>query len=651
MARPNGKDRKWHYLRKLKGNACPSSLLFFDTETIPTPDPDEPKRQVHKLRLWCANYVRMSKGKIERDSLYSGTTIAEFWDMVSEKLENRRPLWLFSHNLGFDGTIIGLWRLLYDNTIELRQEEYITGISGSHLPVKSWSGFAVLDSPPLVINGRWQQTKKEIVLVDTMNYWRCPLADIGDEIGYPKMEMPPFSANDATWFAYCHRDVRIIKRAVVELIKLVQGERLGGLQYTSSSQSMCAYRAKFMEERSILVHGDKDALELERSAYYGGLAQQWYCGQVLKAADIKEQLTSNPHTCNPMESGPVYVLDVQSFYPSLMRDRQFPCALKGIIYGPSLQQMYDLASSYAVVARVKVNCSIVGYPTRIDGVTQYATGSFWTSLCGPELIRAMEAGEVKQCSSIASYESRNLFREWVDWWWGMRIHYKRTGQQIKAWYCKSIMNGLFGKFGQWSPRWLDRKDIAAEIPLGFFTHHDNATGETVQYRSVGWLTQHQIGKEEHQDSFPLISAYVTAYGREEILRLRTIAGFSNCFYSDTDSLHTNQRGFDNLNSAGEIIEGEIGKMSLKDQAESAMYRGPKDYSLGPRPIIAGIKRRATTEQSGVYKEQQWSSITTAIANPMQPVVYTRTVSIDRSKATLVGNVDQFGWITPTKLDN
>lgn len=663
--------RDWHYLRPLQGTAVPSSLLFFDTETIPVKDTSNKSRTHHHLRLWIANAFRYDGGKATREETETGDTAEGFWDFACRRTDKKRPLWIFAHNIGFDLTVLGFWDLLLSGDFEFRQFRRGEDTATRENKKPLWSGISVMNDPPSIFKFRMKGTTNTIVAVDSYNYFRTSLEEIGTSIDMPKGKMPPFQAHNKAWADYCLQDVKILRTAVTSFIDLVKREGLGKMAYTISGQAINAYRARFMPgDRPILVHGNRSAIQLERESFHSGAVHCWYVGRVCKAN--KTHTHKGPRGrdiwCLP---GPLYAFDVQSFYPSLMATNVFPRKLIQVVRRPSYEQFGRDLGRYGTVARVAIGCKLPGFPVTRQGKTFYATGTFTTTLAGPELYRAYCENAILRVDAYATYEQANLFETFVTTLWDMRQRYAKDGNRAFAYACKLLMNSLYGRFGMKKYKWEDRPEVLPPFPFGYWWERTVKEDELKCYRAMCWLPQIQCtaqcddhacnGREcinpghcrknplEYIDSFPLISSYITAYGRERLLQMAQVAGIDNCVYADTDSLHVNEAGAARLSAAGLIETGVLGKLRLTDTIVTAEYRGPKDYTINGRNVIAGIKPDAKKRGAGRFEQTRFQRLSSILAGNELNSVAVDTIVVPRPLSPPTGRVDREGRVEPVLL--
>jgi DNA polymerase type B, organellar and viral len=621
--------RQWHYIKRNTRTCTPTSMLFVDTETDGIKVPDNPNATIQVLRFWVAKHVRCERSGVRGSECYTGTTVDGFWEVVSDLLSERRPLWLFAHNLGFDLTVLRFWDLLENGTYHLGERDWNIATTDGVYSVKGWKGIAVLDDPPTILEARKAGTKCNLICNDTYNYFRQSVESLGKSIGLPKLPMPSIDEPQEKWDEYCRRDVEIVARSVIGLMQFVNAHNLGVWRYTAPAQAMSAYRHRFMNHK-ILVHGNKDALQLEREAYYGGRLECRFAGKILSDNDLNARyFAGKPEPITPFRLGPVHVLDVNSCYPSVMLWHRYPRAITSLMQMPSIDDLASAVNNHCAIARVEIDTCDEPYPVRHENRTVLAIGRYVTSLCGPELEYALSRRHIKSVGLLAIYDAADLFSEYVSFFWNLRLEAQAAGNEVQETWCKLMLNSLAGKFGQRARKWEESDDVTSPKPWGTWSQVNPSTGQSRSYRSLAWSVQEEQDAGESIDSCPSIAAYITSYARELIRYLMSIAGKDNVYYCDTDSLHVNDDGLVRLMNRNTLGDSGLGLLKRVGTYETAEYRGLKDYTLYGTHHIAGIRAKATEVSSGLFKQHKFQRIASILSGPIPVGVRVDEVTIDR----------------------
>lgn len=595
--------RPIHYLRGSTTCRVPRRCLFFDCESLPYEV--SRSKEFHRLRLWTACYVELDRGQVIKEEWFSGTKDDGFWAIIGCKVNKREALWLFAHNLSFDFTLLGGWDQLQQEGVKLTR--------------------CVLEDPPVILE--FTVNGCSVKAVDTLNYWPSSLAALGTSIGIEKHEMPDFADGNDVWLSYCANDTRIIKDAVCCLIGMVVKENLGNFSPTASGISWNCYRHRFMTHK-ILIHNDADATKLERAACHGGRCEVWKVGRI-------------DHTVN--------VLDVNSLYPSVMNEHKYPAKLLDYGHNVTISELRDmLAGGLGVIASVRLHTDSE-FPSRSSAGVRMATGDFTTCIAGPEIGRALQCGAVVAVNSFAVYRMDWIFSNFVEFFYLLRLDYRRASNRSGAMLCKTILNSLWGKFQQRTHAWANCGGVAPEDSFAQWSYRNLESGDTRSYRSVAWLTQELKERGEGDNSFPAVGAYVLSYGRERLRELRHAAGERNCYYCDTDSLHCSDAGVRRLLMSHNMSETTLGRMKVAGSWPNATYYGQKDYELGDTVVLAGRKANATGTERGVYRQDEFQGIKSVVQREPKPYIVVTRREVRRGNNVVNGIIHPDGWVTPLVL--
>ena len=568
---------KGRYVKSNLSCEHPTQWIALDTETVTVQG-----RQ--KLRLGVAIFWVMKRGVQSRREVCHFENMAGFWLWLENKLDRKRTTVIAAHNAPFDLTVLEFWFRLELGAIKVK--------------------FAVFDSPPLIVDTRINGCRA--VFVDTRNWFRCSLADLGDCVGVKKYPMPSLAASFYAWQQYCARDTEIVETALLALVRFMLTNDLGVFRFTAAAQAFQAYRHRLGMRRVVnmckecndvsvtvttgtkvlpLLHDERPALKLERDAYYGGYVSCFQLGRIDK---------------------PTYVLDANSMYPSLYAQRDYPCRLIHYAKGMSAEQILSASVEHCVISRVKLTNIRTEFPYRDKYRTYWAKGTFWATLCGPELVRAIAESDVVQIGCTAIYERQPILRTFGLEFLRLRQIYKRAGNYVFEHLAKLMGNALHGKFGQRSCRWKIVHMDNVPQHWGNWVELDADSEEMRYYRGVGSIVQERQDRGEGSQSFPAIPAFVSAYARENLRRWIKIAGPENVRYVCVDCLHVSQAGYELLLLAGELEEEQAGKLRVEGKYSSAEYKGIGHYLLDGIETAQGVPASARQDESGTW---HWPTFT------------------------------------------
>jgi len=537
-------NRPCHVLNREKTLAIPRHVIFCDTETkfytLPNGDTQ------HELKLGWACYYRRGEGRrTEKQEWEFFNTQKHLWNFILDYAGNKNRLWVITHNLSFDFTILKGWHYLRKAgfTIKFFYSNGITTI----IKVKAKG--------------------KSILFVDSLNWFKESLEQLGERLGIPKLEIDFETATKSELKAYCRRDVKILLKAFKALVRYLQGNHISRLCYTIGSTAMAAYLFGHYNHK-IFIHNNAEAIDLERESYRGGRTECFYIGE--------------------LRHGPYYIVDVNSLYPFVMRNNLYPVKYEKIRHNVSLSAMSDFVKRFACIAKVLVETNQPVYALK-QKRTIFPVGTSSITLTTPELQYALAQGHIKHVETLITYEQAPIFKTFVDRFYELRMDFKSAQVPMFEHFTKILMNSLYGKFGQKAENWIKIGDCKDE-PDRVEDLIDVVTSRRRRLRYLLGEVFEMTGHEESRHSFPAISSHVTAHGRLYLWDLMKQAGEGNYYYCDTDSLFVNQQGLDNLDSL--LDETRLGALKIENTTPNIIIYGLKDYVTSGKTVIKGVKKRA-----------------------------------------------------------
>jgi hypothetical protein len=457
-------------------------------------------------------------------------------------------------------------------------------------------------------------------MLDTLNFWRTSLKNLGESLGIKKLEMPGNQTALKDWHTYCERDVDITAVAIDNLIKFILDHNLGSFAMTAPSLALKAFKHRFM----MTTQPTKEGEEMEawdRESYHGGLVHNFFIGKVKRKT--------------------IYHFDINSLYPSVMLNT-YPTKLEFVLEQVSLARLNRLALDYAICAQVDIDSKQETYPYYDGTKLLECRGKFTTALCGAELLAALSRGHIAKVRTAAFYIPGLVFNSYVDFFWRKRQEYKKKGNAVYEQFCKLLMNSLYGKFAQSGYEWQELnepnlrmyykergKRFPAEyrgqqwepalswgqdkwFPLGL--------DEGLRIRCFSGVVQFKAIDTEHYESSPIIASYVTSYARDKLRQMIAIAGAEHCYYCDTDSLFVDKYGKARLDQAKLIDPNRLGYLKFEGEAYEPLFLGPKDYVFGDKRKIKGIRDDAIQIGEGEYVQNIFEGLKSVLNRTPDPYI-------------------------------
>lgn len=624
---------KRFYMPRNAGTEAPSNLFFFDTESHWKGQKPSSGVTVHSLKIWCAIACRLEDGKVTRLEKRHGTTTREFWEFHESRQDKKRPLWTFAHNLGFDLTLTHFWKALEHGIFTVGPVERPPSKRTGKLR-RPWTGRLCLEGRPTfaVVQGR----KGRCRFVDTANFFPTRLESIGTKYGVEKLVIDFKNCTDDELVAYCYRDAEICQLAMCDLMSRWKREGCGVFQMTAASLSLtnwkhtCDVRTPDGDCLDVLMEPGHPAVALERRGYYGGRVEPFFLGET---------------------KGPIYHLDVNSLYPAMMGDNLFPRRHLRRVDGCTPRQLVRHMHGYGAVADVCLKSQHDTYPCRPHGVQLHANGHFHTTLCGPELQRALHAGHVVSVGECWLYCMAPLFKNWVRTWFERKSHAqdKDHGNEADLEFTKLIMNSLSGKFGQRGEFWKDVPEERCLLPWGEWTVGRGLPRTTHRFRGIAGKAQERVLGEEPAHSFPLISAYITAYAREYMRSLFKLCPEKSVYYTATDSVICNADAYQCLVDAHKVDAIGIGELKVKGVYKSLKVFGCNHYQLDEWVVHAGTVAKVHDCDDGGRAADIWQQLPSIIGRRPDGTVIVSHVEIRQFDPTPKGYKQPDGWVLPFRF--
>lgn len=605
----------------------PRYIIALDTETKPEFTNYRNRKFRHRFRLGVTVSGQYRRGKVGSRTISTFSDREKFWDILRSLTHHRHTVWCVCTNALFDLVTIGMPDKVSIGEYTLDSPRGKRTKGSNCESVKQQSPLVCLESPPFILGLRCVATEGRVVFVDTLNWFKSSVEELGMSVGLDKLSIPDFSASDKIWSEYCQRDAEITFESFVSLIKWSKSNDLGVFRYTAASQSMGAFRHRHMP-CEIHYHDNAAVKFLERESFIGGRIECFRIGAI---------------------SEKVYQVDANSLYPSVMVHGLYPRRLNVFDLDTTPKPLPDIGGWQRCVAEVDIETDKPLYPLRQDDITLYPTGCFRTVLAGVELDNAIRAGHIKTVGRWSKYKLAPLFTSFVSELWEMRSRYKLDGNKAYENCCKSILNSLFGKFAQRPIKWVQCEDRSECLDWLQWCELDFVSRKPVMYRSIGGYVYKQNHETERPDTLVAISSFIAAAARVKMNQYREIAGIKNVYYQGVDGLLINQSGYDRLCAYGSVSDDELGKLRLQKVADILQIYNCADYQIGSDKVIAGRPGKIVTGLDGKEERRKFSSLQSLFCGPEQHYIYETAAEWTRRGEYRKGTIGNDGWITPHQL--
>lgn len=266
---------------------------------------------------------------------------------------------------------------------------------------------------------------------------------------------------------------------------------------------------------------------------------------------------------------PLYCYDINSLYPAVMAENDFPNAPAEMSTGyPNLTRMGFTECEVYVPKSVYIPFLWTKHEKTKKFI--FPVGRFKGVWSHAELKYAIELGVRIEKSYLTQYfeNGGKIFESFVNEMFEKRKTSKNDAEKV---ICKLMMNSVYGRMG------LKRDRDGLELDdcqLNSIAHMDVKVGKK-RFRFV----KTAITLESFSNI--AIAAYVTAYARIKMHRIMNKIP-DKIYYTDTDSLFTTEKL---------PHSDKIGEFKLEYQTNNACFLLPKTYRTDSKIVMKGFDKK------------------------------------------------------------
>lgn len=555
-----------HYLRPNDAVWTPACCVYLDTETS-TREVDGGHVQV--MRCWVARITDRrptDSGRLEVDTA-DGLTAAQLVTQLEAWLVGRSGFWIFAHNLAFDLAVTRLPLALAE------------------------AGWTVTDvaadsaSPWM----RLERRGKRITLVDSWSWLRKPLEAVAEALGTRKPKLPAEDASPEAWLARCTADVNILSTAMGQLLDWWETTGKGRWSITGSASGWNAMRHTPTRTR-VLVKPDPEGIAHDRAGIHGGIRYVWRHGTLPRGSYTEVDITQAYVTVAATRLLPVKRMREFDTYP---------------IDGRLLA-----GDHFSSIARVKIRTDVPAYPVKIDGHEWHPVGEFWTTLAGPELAAARDAGHLVEVGRCWVHQLGDALQPWAHWCGRVAAGEDPDAPAVAVLAAKHWSRAVIGK---WSQRAFSKTLLGPSPVNGWgYEHawnHDTGTrGAILDVAGRRWLT---MADGDSDNCYPAVLAFVESHVRAAVQRVAAVLPPGKLIQADTDGI-----------IVADLVEDDL----IAAQAAAAPFtiRPKKTYTrlkvIGPQHLVrdghrkfAGVPSGAVMSAGGALEATLWPRLSTQMA--------------------------------------
>lgn len=531
----------------------PRRVIYFDTET--KQKEDEPYTY-HRMDMVWICYARYNdRADCEAKYWNYMRSPKKLCEYIDKHAYQKRDLYVIGHNIFFD--------------LQAADFFYYFTLWGYTLDFLYEKGLAYI----LVL----RKDRRVIRCISTTNFFNASLAEMGELLNLPKLDIDFEKSSYQERKTYCRRDVEITVALFESWLKFVVDNDMGKVCMTRAAQAYYSYRKSYMKI-PIYPHQDPELKKFERAGYFGGRVECFEIGRV--------------------KNGPFITIDVNSMYPYVMRSFKCPTKAISIQENVRLDMAESILKRHCVMAYCDIDTNIPVYPVRRSGKLIFPIGRYSTYVCTQGLLFGLFRGLITKIHKLVVYNADYIFTDFVDHFTELKTLYTETENKIYRDCVKRILNSLYGKFAQ---KFTDT-EMREEIDFtGYYRLETKnlVTGETeIESKLLNTILL-QCGTIEPAMSFTPISAHITEYARFYLWELIEMIGIENLLYCDTDSLKIRKKDIEPIEHL--IHDTNLGALKIEAEYNKLLLIGPKAYITENEMIIKGIPKKAKK-----HKGYKWS---------------------------------------------
>jgi len=332
-------------------------------------------------------------------------------------------------------------------------------------------------------------------------------------------------------------------------------------------------------------------------------------------------------------------------YPYVMGKESYPTCYEGSFTNPNMDKVRKTLENYCIIADVTVNTPFPYFCYRKDERNVYPIGTFRTTLSTEELILAFDNGWIQTVHECAVYRKRRIFREYVDFFYGVKTDASAKGKTLLRSFAKLYLNSLYGKFGQKGyVDYVIGQDSENTIRVSHGYNIQSGRRFTIRQMGKDVLYSERMG--EGYNSFCAIASHVTANARIYLYSLILAIDRRYSYYCDTDSIIVDKNGLEQVESL--LDDTRLGFIKVEGTSEIINIVAPKHYLFDNHWTVKGVRKDAVKLSENTYRQEIWPGLNTILKSGEE--VYFNYHQTKTLQPTIIsGRVASDGTIEPFTL--
>lgn len=662
---------KSHWLKPAGATYAPTALVSIVCQTHEEAIPGALRRSRIVLDHVCIFASKWRRGVWSEPIYLRFSDRDEFWNWLEEWATDRRRTYIVSPCVSNTLTLLRFW-----DVISARGAVLQRGRDGGHFFPSPASTDVPSTSPTpgdgespgssvdqldgqyyfsgLIMTGKTDIAKysrkgKGYCWTSCRQYFDASEDDLANAINF-KWSSVIYSDEAGTASAHNAKDRSYLWLLVFQNLSTWWRSVDGGPWGQTIGQLSYSYFRRSVGIRSLLLHNDKTASDVEESALFGGRASLWFRGAIGTPEHWTSLYGESPPIPNyPSIAGPISHVDVRSMYPSILCHELFPVRFVRHLRTVSLGSLGELLQEYGVIATVRLNCTSAEYPFRRADRIVYPLGEFETTLTAPELQYAYQRGEILSVRNANLYLLGRPFLECASRLLEYRKQAVSECNYAFELFIKHLSNSLAGKLAQRKYDWVRRAGMVAEREWGQWLTVDRHEGVSKVYRAIAGMVWERTLREGIRRNMGSVFSYLTAYGRCMMRVVRGVCGADTVLSQDTDGLWILAPG-----DAPALLE-RIGKalepysIRMNKSGRNACFLSPNHHWIDGVWTLAGYQIvTVASDELRVQEGRTDNPITHGPDHPPDSLYHNRIIRGIKC-LDFDGTVNTSGWTVPLEM--
>jgi hypothetical protein len=482
--------------------------------------------------------------------------------MVERVSADDKNVWIFAHNLNFDLTV--------------SQLPYI--LTGRQFSVDAYG---------LSKESNWWVLKRDghkVTIADSWSWCNDSLDTLAKDIGRRKVPLPGTGATMEEWHKRCRIDAEILTQVIVTLMDWWDRAKLGRWSITGAGCGWQAMRTLTGRKR-IVVGPDSDRTPFERQAIFGGRKE------VFRVGELSGEWCAD--------------YDFVGAYPSVVAHHRMPMT-PGKWYDQipdAIQARRHSNSDY--IAEVTITTDRPVAPVKIMGDVWWPTGTFRTTLAGPEIDYARSKGAIVTIHGGYVYRMEYALRPWAIWVLGLLNAPSGDVPPLVRRLAKGWSRSVIGRFAGHSSQITSQR---ASVGSGWRleTGHNITTGRRLEVLTMGdteITTEHDLDGAE---CFPAVLAFVESHCRVALATMLDSRAPSRVLQCNTDGWWERKVVRDHAYQLEDVPWPH--RVVRKACVNQVRILGPDHLITSHERRLAGVPKNATAAIDLGYEWHDWPGL-------------------------------------------